>query len=173
MSDPRFRILGHLERIGRSAENTVLVLLLTAMIVVAVSQIALRELFDTGLIWADELVKLMVLWIAMLGSVAAGRDDRHLRIDVVSHSLSGKAISIIRLVVEIFAAVVCGVVTWHAFRWLKIEFEDKDTVLVDFPAWLAHSMMPLAFILMTYRFSLSSVKRVIELIVSRDPSESP
>lgn len=133
------------------------------MIVLAVGQIAMRELFETGMIWADELVKLLVLWIAMLGSVAASRDDRHLRIDVLSHALSEKLISMARLVVEIFAAVICAVVTWHAFRWLQIEFEDQDTVLVDFPAWIAHAILPVAFILMTYRFALSSVRRGLRL----------
>lgn len=167
MPDPKPKFLEHLERFGTAAENILLVLLLTAMIVLAVGQIALRELFETGLIWADELVKLLVLWIAMLGSIAASRDDRHLRIDVLSHALSDKMISLTRLVVEIFAAAVCGVVAWHAFRWLQIELEYQDTVLVDFPAWLAHAILPLAFILMTYRFTLSSISRVLQLNTSR------
>jgi TRAP-type C4-dicarboxylate transport system permease small subunit len=169
--DPDSKVLARLERFGRAAENTLLVLLLTAMIVLAVGQIALRELFDTGLIWADELVKLLVLWIAMLGSVAASRDDRHLRIDVLSHLLSDKMISVVRLVVEIFAAVICAVVTWHAFRWLQIEFEDGDTLLIDFPAWIAHGVLPLAFILMTYRFGLSSLKRIVHLASTNDRAE--
>lgn len=171
MPDPNSKVLGHLERFGTAAENAVLVLLLAAMIVLSVGQIVLRELFDTGLIWADELVKLLVLWIAMLGSVAASRDDRHLRIDVLSHALSDKMVSMTRLLVEVFAAVVCGIVAWHAFRWLQIEFEDQDTVLIDFPAWFAHAVLPLAFILMTYRFLLSSIKRVMQLTTTRDQTD--
>jgi TRAP-type C4-dicarboxylate transport system permease small subunit len=161
--DPESKVLGSLERFGRAAENAILVLLLSAMIFLAVGQIALRELFETGLLWADELIKLLVLWIAMLGSVAASRDDRHLRIDVLSHALSEKMISMTRLVVETFAAVICAVVTWHAFRWLQIEYEYRDTVLIDFPAWFAHAILPLAFILMTYRFTLSAISRAIQL----------
>jgi len=170
--DPDSKFLTQLERFGTMAENTVLVLLLTAMIVLAVGQIALRELFETGIIWADELIKLLVLWIAMLGSIAASRDDRHLRIDVLSHALSEKVISLTRLVVEIFAAVICGVVAWHGFRWLQIELEYQDTVLIDFPAWLAHGIVPLAFMLMTYRFALSSIKRAMQLKTAHGLSET-
>jgi len=170
--DPDSKFLKQLERFGTMAENTVLVLLLTAMIVLAVGQIALRELFETGIIWADELIKLLVLWIAMLGSIAASRDDRHLRIDVLSHALSEKVISLTRLVVEIFAAVICGVVAWHGFRWLQIELEYQDTVLIDFPAWLAHGIVPLAFMLMTYRFALSSIKRAMQLKTAHGLSET-
>ncbi len=172
MPDPDSKFLKQLERFGTMAENTVLVLLLTAMIVLAVGQIALRELFETGIIWADELIKLLVLWIAMLGSIAASRDDRHLRIDVLSHALSEKVISLTRLVVEIFAAVICGVVAWHGFRWLQIELEYQDTVLIDFPAWLAHGIVPLAFMLMTYRFALSSIKRAMQLKTAHGLSET-
>lgn len=172
MPDPDSKFLTQLERFGTMAENTVLVLLLTAMIVLAVGQIALRELFETGIIWADELIKLLVLWIAMLGSIAASRDDRHLRIDVVSHALSEKVISLTRLGVEIFAAVICGVVAWHGFRWLQIELEYQDTVLIDFPAWLAHGIVPLAFMLMTYRFALSSIKRAMQLKTAHGLSET-
>ena len=171
MAKPDSKVLARLERFGTAAENTVLVLLLVAMIVLAVGQIVLREVFDTGIIWADELVKLLVLWIAMLGSIAASRDDRHLRIDVLSHALPEKMVVLSRLVVELFAAVICGVVAWHAYRWLQIEVEYQDTVLVDFPAWLAHGILPLAFVLMTYRFALSSIKRVMQLAAPGDQVE--
>lgn len=171
MADPNSKVLARLERFGTAAENTVLVLLLAAMIVLAVGQIVLREVFDTGIIWADEFVKLLVLWVAMLGSIAASRDDRHLRIDVLSHLLSEKMVSLSRLVVEIFAAIICGVVAWHAYRWLQIELEYGDTVLIDFPAWLAHGILPLAFILMTYRFTLSAIKRVVQLASSADETD--
>lgn len=173
MPDQNSKVLAQLERFGRAAENTVLVLLLTAMIVLAVGQIVLREIFETGLIWVDEFVKLLVLWVAMLGSIAASRDDRHLRIDVLSHLLSTKMISLTRLVVEIFAAVICGVVAWNAYRWVQLELEYRDTVLIDIPAWLAHAILPVAFLLMTYRFSLSSIKRALQLMAPDDRPDRP
>ena len=63
-------LLARLDRFGRAVENVLLVTLLTGMIVLAVGQIALREFFGSGFIWADELLKLMVLWLAMIAAVA-------------------------------------------------------------------------------------------------------
>ena len=144
--------LTRLDQIGRFAENTALVVLLSAMMLLAVGQIVLREVFATGFVWADELVKLMVLWLAMLGSIAACRDNRHIRIDAISHFLPDSAIFVIRVVVDLFAACVCAVIAWHAWRYLQIEIEYEDTVLIDTPAWLAHLIVPLAFALLCYRF---------------------
>ena len=76
--------LSRLDNAGRLAENAALVILLSCIMLLAVGQIVMRELFDTGLVWADEALKLMVLWLAMVGSVAAARDNRHIRIDALS-----------------------------------------------------------------------------------------
>lgn len=118
----------------------------------AVGQIVMRELFETGLVWADEAVKLMVLWLAMVGSIAAARDDRHIRIDALSQLLPDAAVRVVRIVVDLFAAVVCAVIAWQAYRYLELEIEFEDTVLIDVPAWLAHLIVPLSFALIAYRF---------------------
>ena len=54
-------ILASLERVGRAAEDTALVVLLGSMIVLAVLQIVLRQFFDGAIVWADELIKIIVL----------------------------------------------------------------------------------------------------------------
>ncbi len=61
--------LDRLERWGTAAENAVLVLLLTAMILLAVGQIILQIFFSIGFVWADELISLIVLWIAIAMSM--------------------------------------------------------------------------------------------------------
>jgi C4-dicarboxylate transporter DctQ subunit len=153
------RLLARLDKAGTALETGMLVLMLTVMMIVAVGQIVMREVFGTGFGWADELVRLMVLWLALVGSIAACRENRHIRIDALSHVLPDAAVNIIRVLVDVFAAVVCGVVAVQAWRFLQIEIEYEDMVLVDTPAWVAHSIMPVAFALMSYRFALSSVKK--------------
>jgi len=130
------------------------------MIVLAVLQIVLREVFGTGIIWADELLKLMVLWLAMVGSIAACRDDRHIRIDVLSHLLPDWLVRFTRVLVDVFAAIVCATIAWQAWRYLQLEIEFEDQVLVDTPAWIAHIVVPLAFALVSYRFVILAAKRI-------------
>jgi TRAP-type C4-dicarboxylate transport system permease small subunit len=156
-------ILSRLDRFGRLLENIALVTMLSSMIVLAVGQIVLREVFETGVVWADELLKLMVLWLAMIGSIAACRDDRHIRIDALSHLLPQWLINATRLLVDIFAAVVCAVIAWHAWRYLQLEIEFEDQVLIDTPAWIAHIVVPVAFALISYRFIVLALKKTQEM----------
>lgn len=157
-------ILSSLERFGRLSENAALVILLGSMVLLGVGQIVLRELFETGIFWADELIKLIVLWLAMVGSIAATRDNRHIRIDALSHLLPDNVVTVVRLLVDVFAAVVCAVIAWQAWRYLQLEIEYEVTVLIDTPAWLAHSVLPLAFALVSYRFAIAALSDLHEAI---------
>jgi len=161
-------ILSRFDNAGRLLENIVLVTLLSGMMLLAVGQIVLREVFDTGIIWADELVRLIVLWLAMMGAIAACREDRHIRIDALSHIFSDNVISGIRIVVDLFAAGVCAIIAWHAYRYLQLEIEFEDTVLVDTPAWIAHVVIPIGFAIFSYRFLVSVVKRLVGFFIAED-----
>ncbi len=163
--------LRRLDAFGRLAENVVLVALLSGMMLLAVGQIILREFFNTGFVWTDELVKLTVLWLAMAGSVAAARENRHIRIDLLSHLLPPKAVTVTRIGVDLFAAAVSGVIAWHAFRYLQLEREFEDLVLVDTPAWLAHVIVPVAFALISYRFVVGALRAVTILLLGEEGVE--
>jgi C4-dicarboxylate transporter DctQ subunit len=148
------KILDSLERAGRLAENIALLVLLGTMIGVAVFQIINRQLLGGtfGMAWADELVKMIVLWLAMVGSIAACRDNKHIRIDLITHILSGTIVSWIKVVVDLFAAAVCAMIAWQAWRLIGEERTWGDVILGDVPLWLAHAIVPLAFALVSYRF---------------------
>ena len=163
MTQRTLSVFARLERFGRLAENAALVVLLGALVLLAVGQIILREIFETGFFRADELIKLIVLWLAMVGSIAATRDNRHIRIDALSHLLPDPAVTAIRLFVDVFAAIVCGVVAWQAWRYLQLEIEFEDTVLINVPAWVAHVVVPGAFALMSYRFAVSVIRDVFHI----------
>jgi TRAP-type C4-dicarboxylate transport system permease small subunit len=160
-------LLSRLERFGKLAENAALVVLLGSLILLAVGQIILREVFETGFFRADELIKLLVLWLAMVGSIAATRDNRHIRIDALSHLLPDEAVTAISLFVDLFAAIVCGVVAWQAWRYLQLEIEFEDTVLINVPAWIAHAIVPGAFALMSYRFAVSVIREIFLIATGR------
>ena len=68
-------------------EDGLLILALLAMIGMAVLQILLRVLFHTGIVWGDELVRVLVLWLGVLGAVSASRSDSHIRIDLAARYL--------------------------------------------------------------------------------------
>ena len=164
MAQKAVSFFGRLDAAGRFIENVLLVSLLAGMMLLSVAQIIAREFFETGIFWAGEFIKIMVLWLAMVGAVAACRENRHIRIDAISHLLSERAIVITRILVDTFAAAICALVAWHAWRYVQLEREFEDTVLIDTPAWLIHVVVPIAFLLLSYRFLVGVGEGVLQLI---------
>ena len=163
--------LDKLDRAGRLAEDLTLLVLLGAMIGVSVFQIVNRQLLGGSftLVWADEFVKIVVLWLAMVGSIAAARDNKHIRIDLITHILSGRIVSVIKIVVDTFAAGVCAVIGWHAYRLIREEISWGDTIFTDVPLWIMHAIVPVAFVLLSYRFVVRVIRLVLDL--ARPPQE--
>jgi TRAP-type C4-dicarboxylate transport system permease small subunit len=160
------KALEKLERAGRFAENTALVVLLGTMIIVAVFQIINRQLLGSmfAMPWADELVRFIVLWLAMVGSIAACRDNKHIRIDAITHILSGAVVTWIKILVDVFAAAVCAIIGWQAFRLVREEVSWGDYVMGDVPLWLAHAVVPVAFFLISYQFLVRVLKLAYGLV---------
>ena len=108
----------------------------------------------------------------MVGSIAASRDDRHIRIDALSHLFPPLAIRITRIIVDLFAAAVCAVIAWHAYRYIRlVDIEFGDTVLIDTPAWIVHAIVPLAFLLISYRFVILVIWQIVGIFSNEEPDE--
>lgn len=150
-----------------ATENAALVILLSSIMLLATSQIVMRLGFNAGFIWADELVRLLVFWLALVASIAASRSDRHIRVDAISHILPEKAIFISRMVVDGFAAGICGLLAWHSLRFLLLIRADGETIFLNVPTWIAQSILPIAFILMASRFLLMSISHGRQLFKSQ------
>ncbi len=138
--------------------------LLTTLIVLAASQIFMRNVLNTGVIWADELLRILVLWVALLGAVAASRDDKQIRLDVFSRFLPPAGKLVAEIVADLFTAIVCGVIAWYSFVFVREAYQYEDVLLGSLPAWIFQSVLPLAFFLISYRYLLFFVKRLVALI---------
>ena len=135
-------------------EDLFLALLLGVMIVLAPAQIFLRNFFDAGISWADPLLRVLVLWVGLMGAVAASRSDRHIRIDVASKLLPPPLASLLGVVTSLFTAVVAGTVAWHSWRFVADEWEFGSTAFSGVPAWAFEVVIPVAFTLISVRYLL-------------------
>lgn len=154
------------EALGRWLENALLSALLAGMISLGALQIALRWSSAGSLVWADEAVRMMVLWIAMVAGVAAAREDRHISIDVLSRFLSPRARVITAAVVDLFTAGVCVALAWYGWLMVRFAIEGEDVLLTGLPAWIFQAVIPVAFLLMGYRYFLWSIRRVRQAAVA-------
>jgi TRAP-type C4-dicarboxylate transport system permease small subunit len=155
------RSMGVIERV----EDSILVGLLLLMIVMAVLQILLRDLFATGIVWSDVLVRMLVLWVGLVGAMVASRQGRHINIDIMERYLSERAKIVARSVVEFFTAMICLIAAYYSLRFVQMEFSVGGRAFAKVPSWLCESIIPLGFMVMAVRYALLSVnnfKKIVE-----------
>ena len=145
------------ERWGIWLENAVLFLLLGGLIVLATSQIALRNIFSTGLPWADPVVRMMVLWLALVGGIVAGRDRKQIAIDVVTRLLPERARRIADTASCLFTSAVTTALAWHSLRFVRDSYAFGDTVFNGWPAWIFQIILPIGFASIAYRYFLRAL----------------
>ncbi|MGM0595313.1 MAG: TRAP transporter small permease [Pseudomonadota bacterium] len=135
-------------------EEALISLLLALMIVLAGAQIVLRNLFDSGIDWGDPLLRILVLWVGLLGAMLATRQDKHIRVDLLTRYLPQTWKRYSAVLTHLFSAGVCALIAWHSGRFVRFEMQDGIELFSGLPAWVAEAILPLAFTVMALRFSL-------------------
>lgn len=135
-------------------EDALLVGMLTAMLILAGVQILMRNFFQSGILWGDPLVRVMVLWVGQIGAMVAARRNQHISIDIVSRLLPRRMKKAVNVVVDLFAAVVCAIVAYSSLRLVHLEYLDRTIALGAIPTWTLESIIPLSFGVMALRYAV-------------------
>ena len=162
--------MAHLIKILHKLEDALLVCLLLVMIGLAVCQIVLRNGFDAGIVWADPLVRVLVLWLGLIGAMVASRTDNHISIDLVSKYLPKRFRQFTGLAVHLFTAIICGLMCWHSARFVLMEKADGLPGFFNVPIWICETVIPFAFCIITIRYSLFFLDQLIRLMKSSQGS---
>lgn len=138
-------------------EDLILATLLIAMILLACSQIVLRNVIGESLLWADPLGRIMLLWLGLLGALAAARKNRHIAIDLVGHYIPDNFKNLLSRFIALLTAGMCGLLAWHTARFVLMEFEVPTELVLGIPSWLPPLIIPLSFGLMALRYLLHTL----------------
>lgn len=132
-------------RVLERIEDGVLVAFLLGMLALAGAQILLRNVFDIGLVWADPLLRQLVLWTALIGAMAAARKGQHIAIDVLSRWLPPRSGRLARVATDVFTTVVCWLLAFHGARLVAMEWEACAGAHGAIPTWLGLAILPVGF----------------------------
>ena len=135
-------------------ERFLLAVLVTGMVGLATLQILLRNIWHTGLTWSEPVLGMALLWLTMLGALAATGLGRHLSIDLAAALLPHRWSVWLARVISIFSAIVCGLLAWAAGRYVGFQREMDITPLLGLPVWKYYMVIPVVFWLMAFRFAV-------------------
>lgn len=111
MSEPRSPQTGPLRRavdLGFRGIELLLVGLLGVMVVLVFGNVVLRYVFDSGITIADEMSRLLFVWVTFLGAITVMRQKGHLGVDMFVVALPRGGRWLCRIVADLLS-LACAV----------------------------------------------------------------
>lgn len=146
-----FRALGFLE-------IAIIAALLGTLIFFGCAQIILRNFFHRGIVWADPLMRHVVLWLGCLGGAYATTKMRHIGIDLLTRFLPKRAKAVRDRIVYLATALASSLLGFAALKLVLEEksYGEKEFLNVD--TWVLQAVLPAAFLLISYRCVVNMIR---------------
>jgi TRAP-type C4-dicarboxylate transport system permease small subunit len=129
---------------------------LLTLLLLSLAQIAARNLFHTGLPVADALTRYLVLYVAMLGAVAATEGDRHIKIDIAT-TLLPRLAKLLHHPFQVLSGIACALLSLAAWHFWREEWQYAATG----EEWIAllEVILPVGFALLAVHFLILGLGR--------------
>lgn len=149
-------------------EQKAIIAILSFMVAASFLQVALRTLFSTGILWADTLLRHLVLWLAFFGAGLAASAGRQFAIDAAHRLLKGALRSAAGLLVSGFTAYVCVKLASASWTFLREEIAHPSVLFTaggfDVPGWWLETILPAGFGLLAAHYSILTLRSFMELV---------
>ena len=140
-----------------SLESGLLVALLTGMAALAFTQVARRQLFGTGALWADTLLRHLVLWVGFLGASLAAADEKHFAWEAAA----GRGGPKMKVAAHAAAVLITAFLAKADFSFLRDEYAAGKILFnigaVAVPEWVFSLSIPIGFTLILIHTLLRAV----------------
>lgn len=141
-----FEVLTRIERLAAS----VLIFILTLFVVY---DVAARELFKTGVPWAQKGAVYLMIWAGFLGAILVTQKVEHLRPEIADKFWTGKLKPVYLRLHNLLVFIFTAAMAYYSFLYAleSKEFGDRN-IIIDMPMWALQAIIPYAFASMSLRY---------------------
>jgi len=125
---------------------------LLLLLILSLSQVILRNIFELGFSNIDTLSRHLVLFITFMGAALACEGSQHIKMDFINSLLRPSFKQTIKKPLLGISAFVCGILFWYAVQfWLDEKHYAPDNE--QLALYLA-LIIPVGFLTLSLHFSL-------------------
>jgi len=133
-------------------------LLLFTLLLLA-TEIVMRYVFASSLIWSDELARLCLVTLAWLGCATGFRQRCHVRIDLIDHLLAPRALVLLGWTMDAIVLVYLTTVSWLAWR-VSMLLWSSPTAALGLPGGLIYFPIIAGTLLGAFRLLMSRLAKL-------------
>lgn len=130
-----------------NALRTVTSVFFFVIIILTISQVFSRFILNSPLIWSEELVRFLLIWMTMLGSAVLCYDDSHLAVTALIEHLPLKICLILDVLNKLIIFFMLIFSSFYSYKLIKASYYTSSGALnISFALWRAAA--PVGCILM-------------------------
>ena len=142
-------------------EEILIAVALSAMVLLVLIQIILRNFFSVGIMGGAEMVRHLVLWVAFLGAGLAAREGKHIRIEIARQILPARLRKIFAVLTCIFSVCVCAILVYASITFVGVDYQGGGTIaFFNIPVWILQVIIPIGYTAVTLRFVMQGIENV-------------
>jgi tripartite ATP-independent transporter DctM subunit len=142
----------------RTGEDSLIAVVLAALVLLPLGEILLRKLFHAGLSGATAFEQHFTLLIGLLGGMLAARERRLLVLSTLTKFLKGRWQDFARIFSNAFAAGICVFLCVAAAQLVQSERAGGKILAYGIPVWTIQLIMPVAFSVIALRLLWHAVE---------------
>ncbi|HXH76570.1 MAG TPA: TRAP transporter small permease subunit [Bacteriovoracaceae bacterium] len=134
-------------------EKVIASLFIFVLTVFVILDVGARELFKTGIPWAQKGAVYMMIWAGFIGAILVAHKLEHLRPEVADKFWTGKLKPWYLRIQNFLVFIFCAVMAWYSVVYVieSREFADRN-IIIDMPMWILQSVIPYCFFSMSLRY---------------------
>ena len=168
------KILRFVDKALARLEGWLIIVFLFFMVTGTFFQVILRALYTHARIqwantvlgqvdWSEPFVRLLVLWVTFLGASLITRENKHIKIDLMSAILPRQLLPLRELILSLSCVVIMALMLEASLGYVKMEMAFEGYMFLNLPSWIGQLILPAGFFLILFRFFIRGVEQGIEI----------
>ncbi|MDN6323389.1 MAG: TRAP transporter small permease [Halomonas sp.] len=105
--------------------------LIAALLVALIVYVVGRAVFNNSVPWADELARMLFIWLIFIGAAAAFARYEHIAVDILVRRLAPRAAHMLYLLQHVIITLLMGVIIWGGV--LVMTRASSQTAILNVP----------------------------------------
>jgi len=128
---------------------------LLALLVLSISQVVMRNLFEIGFSDIDTITRHLVLFVTFMGAALVSEGNQHIKIDCVTSVINNSKKQKLKTPLLLISSLICSIFFWYALQfWIdEKSYAQSNEQLALYLALI----LPFGFFTLSLHFLLLSL----------------
>jgi TRAP-type transport system small permease protein len=142
--------------------------LLAVMFLVTLFQVVARVILGISSVWSEELARFLYVCLVFVGAAPLIRDDEHIRVGVLTDRLTGRPLTILRLLTILLTIPFIAVMTWGAWTNTVVNWRTYAPTLDWLSIGYIYLVIWVTGLLMLWYLAVNLVRNARALLRTRE-----